>query len=645
MLQVEVGNEFSDPHEIILLSNSTVNIYVPYVQREVNVRVETDEDEPIEGARVQIFKQSAAERALWSDSYSKYTDSNGEVSFTVSNNSYYVEASYERYRKSVAFVTMEVNNIEIVLIDRHPSISVNSPINFSIFIGKSLNISVSATTGYSIYFYTDGNLLTIQEYFLNLEGERPPPSINVPFEVGPHSITFVAYNEDYPGSGDKSRNYAEKTVYFTMSLDFPVSFTFNKVMNGSQILPLSTLTFNSSLYFSKDILYRWDSDTWKEVLYNSIPAPPEIGIHKLTLKAETEDFSRSWVFYFSVTNIVDFIGILGMSSFKIIKGESPIQVWYDKLASSVLFHWDSDIDISVPQDGIISAQNLSDGFHSLNLSIYKNSQWYFKTYEIKIDNFAPNITLSVVNGTSLDTGSIISFIHNETLSWLKYTWDNQAFSRVYNNNITVPEENGIHSLKITACDLAGNLINYFFEFTIVNFTGGSPIDFYLSHEYSGFLNQNFIDLNIITDLFYFSIEYNIIGPINLTGLLLESKRIHLYPGLYTLEIIFSLNIFEHRTRTWSFEIFNHLNSSLLTSQFLNSTYSGDILVTVPYFDFTSLLNENSSLFLVDGRYDLTHELAEFPGDIFNQELIFDTLHATMTIISPDFGNEEMTVLL
>ncbi len=645
-IQAEVGREFSEPFNFILLDNTTENVFVSYVEREVNVRIETSEDEPIVGAEVTIYRQLIAERALWGSDYVEYSDSNGEVSFTVSNGSYFIDAELGRYRQRASIVTQEVNDIEIELINRHPSIYVDSPINNSVIIGKSLNVSASATNGYSIYFYYDDNQLTIQEYFLNIEGVTSPPGILVPFDEGQHSITFIAFNEDYPGSGDKSRNYVESKLFFTMSRDYPETFAFTNALNGSQILPLSLLVLNSTLFFSQNTYYSWDNDGWTGVSdLNIIPVPFEEGIHRVEIKTETEDQSSTWSFYFVVTSSPDAIGTLGLPHHGVLPRNASVQVWYNTLASSILYHWDSNSDTPIPQDGIISTSGLDSGNHTLHLAAQLFSIWHFESYQIDIDNFAPNITLNEINGSLVESGGTIFLSSNETLSQVSFSWDSLAFSEIFEDIIIIPVENGLHTLEIKGEDLAGNLVNIYYEFTVVNSTGGIPIDFYLSHEYSGLINQSFIDLQVFTNHLYVNLRLTLIGPVSLSRYLLDSERIFLYPGEYDLEIEFNHPGFVQRTRQWNFQINSGLNSSNLTTNHINATHTGEITLEFPYFDYSSTLNQDSVVFLTDGKYDIISTLVGFPSNVVLERIEIDTQTPTLEIHSPNKGNEEMLVLL
>ncbi len=212
-IQADVEGLLSEPMELILGIDRTIIVYVPYIQRDLNFRVITDEDEPIEGVKIEVYSQDKQEKVTGVKTYSAFSDENGEAFISVSNGSYFAEFNYEVYLKSIAFTTGEINNIDVELISRHPSIIVRNPKNESIVIGNDVNVSISATRGYSIYFYPDGNFGDLKKYYIAEEGEIPPPGILVPFDEGDHSITIIVFNKDYPGEKKENMiSYGKRAV-------------------------------------------------------------------------------------------------------------------------------------------------------------------------------------------------------------------------------------------------------------------------------------------------------------------------------------------------------------------------------------------------------------------------------------------------
>ncbi|MCG3226339.1 MAG: ABC transporter permease [Candidatus Heimdallarchaeota archaeon] len=644
-IQVDVEGLLSEPVNLILGSDRIAEVFVPYIQRDLNFRVITDEDEPIEGVKIEVYSQDKQEKVTGVKTYSAFSDENGEAFISVSNGSYFAEFNYEVYLKSIAFTTGEINNIDVELISRHPSIIVRNPKNESIVIGNDVNVSISATRGYSIYFYPDGNFGDLKKYYIAEEGEIPPPGILVPFDEGDHSITIIVFNKDYPGSGDKSKNYGETTVFFSISHSFPETISFSNAVNGTHISPSSTLFLNSSIYFSRYTTYKWNNDEWTLLTGYSIKSPSEIGVHKLTIKGVTGDESKEWVFFFIIEDNPQKVGLIGLPNHYHIRGGEEMQVWYKQTATIYQYRWDTQLDTSIPPDLTIPTNSLNEGNHTLYLSVYVLTQWYNRSYDLIIDNSAPNVTLSYLNQTILESGTNIFYVSNETLSWLQYSWDDLPYSFDFQSKIKASTEDGDHSLNISACDLAGNIVNYYYEFTTENFTGSTPIDFYLLYELDGIINQGFIDIEVFSNIPVFTIEYSIEGPVTVEGLLTQPKRIYLFPGDYNLTIKYSVTISVSRTRKWSFTVINGSNSSHLYSTTVNSSYSGDVSIYFPYFDYNETINGGTSLHLTDGSfYAISYQIGMIES-IDEQWLIIDTTLPEIYIKSPQKGDEESIVLL
>ncbi|NPD88450.1 MAG: ABC transporter permease [Asgard group archaeon] len=644
-IQADVEGLLSEPMELILGIDRIITVLVPYIQRNLNFRVITDEDEPIEGVEIDVFSQDKHEKVTGAKTYRTYSDENGEAFISVSNGSYFAEFEYEVYGKSIAFTTSETNNIEVELISRHPSINVRNPKNYSISIGNEVNVSISATRGYSIYYYADGNFGDLREYYIAEEGEIAPPGILVPFDEGVHSITVIVFNKDYPGSEDRSKNYGETTVFFSVSHSLPENLIFSNAVNGTHLPPSTTLFLNTSLCVCQTAIYKWNNEAWNILTGYEIKSPSEIGIHKLIVKAATGTESKEWIFFFIIENSPQKIGLIGLPIHYQIMGGEELHVWYEFAATIAQYRWDTQLDTSIPPGFTIPTASLNEGNHTLYLSVYVLSQWHNRSYDLTIDNSAPNITLSYVNQTILEAGENIFYDSNETLSWLKYSWDSLPYSFDYKNKIKVPVENGVHSLNITACDLAGNIVKYYYEFTTENFTGSTPIDFYLLYELDGIISQGFIDIEVFSNTPVFTIEYLIEGSITVQGLLEQPKRIYLFPGDYNLTIKYAVNIFESRARKWSFTIIDGFNSSYLYSTTVNSSYSGDISIYFPYYDYNETIDGETSLHLTDGNFFAISYQIGMIENIHEQWLIIDTTLPQIKINSPQKGEGESIVLL
>ncbi len=646
-IQAEIDGIFSEPIKFILNNDTRKNIVVNYIEREIQFHVITDEDEPLEEAKVTVYNDEEGGRLLGRNTRLIYTNQDGYASLIVGNGSYIAEFSYGEYWKSFSFVTQETNEYEVVLINRHPQITIKSPLNFSTIIGNELNISIHTTSGYSVSFYPDGDLGKVQEYHYSAAGMVPPQSMLVPFEDGFHSVTVITYNNDYLQDYDKSKNYAETTVFFTISSDFPVNIDFLNVMNGSQIYPLTILELNETISFNQGLLYRWNNNSWIKADEGFIVSPSGIGIQKLQMKAETTGESRMSTCYFITVNSPAKIGIIAPPKGLNFKENDILQTWFNPTFPIIQYHWDSNPNEPIAKNGEIIVQGLSEGNHTLYLAVFTGTLWDIKEYEIIFDNTQPNITMSTINGSSIETASTLSYSSNEPFSYVMFRWDNQEYSYSYENSIPVPAENGNHNLSIIICDFAGNMGNANYTYNIVNFVGSTAIDFYLQNEYSGLLNQSYIDLQIITEQLLFKIDYEIEGPstVSFSRTNLEKERVYLYPGLYSLSVTYHISLIESRKRTFEFYICNGQKTSELYGTALNESYSGSILITFPYFDVSFTINDVSSIFVMDGTHGISYMLTTYPGVHYITKYIIDTELPKITIVTPNKGIEAIDEFL
>ncbi len=639
-IQGEIEGVLSSATTLILKKNTIINLEVPYKERLVSFRIITDEDEPLQGAIIQVYSQNITERYIESRNYQTITDVNGEATMIVSDGSYIADLSYILYKKTFSFTTTDVNEYEIVLLSRHPFIFVSKPSNNSIVIGNNLNLTITATTGYSINFYYDGNPDNIKEYYIAAGEEIYPDGIIVPFEEGSHSITVETFNNDYIISGlNKDLNYATTTVYFMIVDAIPEDLTFYNVMNGSQLAPNDVLVLNSTYKFNEKLMYKWDNNEFHTLTANFFIAPYELGIHKLTLQAKTEDQVMEIHYIFAITNNPKFIGTLGLRSDLRVKGGEYIQTWFNPYYEAY-FNWNSNPMSSIPHNGLVNTTGLNEGTNYLHLYTKISSEWHNRSYTIEIDNSVPIITLSEINGSLIYSGEYLSFNSSEELSRTQFSWDNYLYSNVYGQSIQILVENGNHSLHIKLTDLVGNSIELYYEFNVTGFNEtGNPIDFYLENEYSGILRQAYIDINPYVEDSYLLIEYRIEGSIQKSGHIFGSVREYLFPGIYTLTVILWVDLFEQRTRTWSFEILDGLNSNNIQTDQINDTSTDNMLLNFTYYDITYNLLDTNSLFLSDGYYSFIYQYPETSNDSYSHEFFVDTAPPVIEIISPNIGIE------
>ncbi|MCE7743064.1 MAG: hypothetical protein GOP50_11500, partial [Candidatus Heimdallarchaeota archaeon] len=637
-LQGSIEGVLSPTMSLLLKEDSIISLDIPYKERFVSFRIITDEDEPIQSAIIKLYSQNITERYLETRNFQSLTDVNGEASFIVSDGSYFADISYGHYVKTMAFTTSDVNEHEIVLISRHPFIFVSKPTNNSLVIGNILNLTISATTGYSINYYYDGNIGTIKEYYIAAGEEIYPDKIYIPFADGPHSITVEAFNSDFITSGyDKSLNYATTTVYFTIASEIPSDLSFYNVMNGSQIESNDFLLLNSTYKFNQELRFKWDNKDYITLGENFIIAPYKLGIHRLTLQARADDQFKEISYIFAITNNPRYVGTIGLRSDLKVKGGEYIQTWFNPYYDAY-FNWNSDPMSLIQENGQLNTTDLTDGVNLLHLYTHISSEWHNRSYSIEIDKDAPIISLSEINGSLINSREYLEIISNEELSLIQFAWNDFFYSKAYEHYIQIPEENGNHSLRIRAKDSVGNLVELYYQFNVTGFNETTdPHDFYLENEYAGILEQAYVDIIPYVQDSFLLIEYRIEGDIQRTGHVFGSLREYLFPGTYTLTVILWLDLFERRTRTWTFEILEGLNVQEIQSDHINSTTSDDMLLNLPYYDVTYNLSTSDTLFLSDGYYSIDYQYPLISNDTYVHHLIMDATSPFLDIISPTKG--------
>ena len=645
-IQGDIEGVLSTTTLVILKQNTNLNLEIPFKERIVFFRITTDEDEPISGAQIKIYSQNITERYIESRNFHAVTDINGETSLIISDGDYIAEITYLLYKKTISFTTSDVNEYEIVLISRHPFIFVDKPTNNSIIVGNNLNFTVTATVGYSIYFYLDDDPDSMKEYFIAAGEEIYPEGIILPLEEGPHSLTVEAFNNDYISSGfDKSLNYATATIYFSIISDIPEQIFFYNVMNGSQIEPYDILLLNLTYKFNEKLKYKWDNQNLTVLDGNFIISPANLGIHKLTLQAETEDQIKEFQYIFVITNNPRYIGLIGLRNDMKIKGGEYIKTWFNPYYKSY-YSWNSDPMSLIPCNGELNTTDLIEGNNFLQLFTNISSEWYNKTYMIEIDNSAPSIILSQLNGSVINSRDYLIISSDEELSSVQFSWDSFLYSKAYEQAIQIPEENGIHSLRLKATDVVGNTIELYYEYNVTGYNETeNPIDFYLGNEYAGILEEAYIDIIPYVSDSYLLIEYRINGPLQKAGHISESLRIYLFPGSYTLTVILWKDLFERRIRTWSFNILNGFNSSFIETNQINDTNQNAMLLNISYYDVSYNMTTEDSLFLFDGYYFLDYYYPPFSNISYSYKLIIDTILPTLEVISPNKGVEGLITQL
>ncbi|MHA1778751.1 MAG: FtsX-like permease family protein, partial [Candidatus Heimdallarchaeaceae archaeon] len=637
--QVEIGGVYSIPLTALIQKNNTVlPIYINYLERYLQFEIISDIDEPIVGA--EITAKLVRSKYIIEHIYTNTSDANGYASLIVPNGTYIIDVSYNEYDTTFDYTTKDTNNIEVILVNRHPQIHVFEPENNSIILGsETVTLNATVSKGYSLYYYLDNNPSTTKEYLLASKNSLAPPQITLSLTQGYHTVTFFAINSQY--DGNKSINYAEKTISFILIDTIDPNTLFPSVINGSQLEPSQLLVLNSSLYFTNALEYRWDNEKWRIVTNKSIVSPSSLGIHKLSIKTTVEMNVYTWKFLFVVVNNSDVGGLKDLSEKLILKSGDNLSCWYNNSVTSVFYHWNDKEEYKLNSSNQINIPPLADGHHNFTVSfLLYNGNWVNKTYSFVIDNTAPSIFLNFENGTTIDFSQELYVSSNEELAEVRVAWDNYSFSLLYDNVIPPITTNGWHTLRIIAKDYGGNINETQFIFNVSN-TSDIGMDFFLAYEYSDLVNQSYIFLDLFKSETINSVSYTISGPINQEGIYKYPNKIYLLPGSYTLEVTCWDNNGHNRTRQWQFEIANGFNSNVITTEtFGNSSFNW---IYLPSFDYYLPLS-NTSIFFCDGFYTLVFE-DSLDNSTGMTTLLIDTQPPSLTLLSPHKGEHELNVSL
>jgi hypothetical protein len=120
-----------------------------------------------------------------------------------------------------------------------------------------------------------------------------------------------------------------------------------------------------------------------------------------------------------------------------------------------------DVQTNIPISGNITLTNLSDGNHTVKISIKDSAGrlGYSDSIAFVVDTIPPSIEiLSPENRTYTDASIPLSFTINESTYWIGYSLDDGANQTVFANNRILPSLfEGSHNLTLYAKDTAGNI--------------------------------------------------------------------------------------------------------------------------------------------------------------------------------------------
>ncbi|UJG40484.1 MAG: ABC transporter permease [Candidatus Heimdallarchaeum aukensis] len=643
-IYAQIGNFKSNKTQILPGIDLEVNLLIPYLERVLNFTILTEEKEPIENAKISLTSEDF-DVYSYTDEIVLYSNSKGKAVVTVSNGTYSAVISYKRFNKKISFATQENNEFEITLIKKHPDLQVKFPQNNSIIHGTTLNLSFVSSPGYSIYYYFDGDGSNTYTYYSEYTNLLVPDFILHKFsgEAGEHTLTVYTKNSYY--SGNVSEYFNSTIIYFTI-IDPPETLEFENVSDMSNLEPNQVLKvnlpFNYSYYTPS---YRWDDKEWISMNNNQIVAETTIGLHKLEIKLKTNTKQKSYFYYFSISENNYNFGLYNLSYHKRIKPNSIFKVWFNNLTEPLFYSWDNRSSNNLFEHEYILTTGLSEGSHSLTIGFQKDGLWNNRSYNVIIDASIPNVSLSVTNNSILNSGEFLSVFSNETINNLAFSWDNQKYSLSYGNKIPTPYTNGTHTLSLIGYDLAGNKFSLFYNFIIVNQTTVNLYDFFLSNEYSGLINQTFIELEIYSPPSVSTITYELEGMLNISGNYTEKQLFHLYSGKYNLTIKLFNNSQIIGYRNWSFYVMDGYNKSFISYYDLPQNNDlEDVVIYFPEFDVSYKLDESSTIFITDNIWSSIILSNNSTNNLFSY-LFVDTQPPSVSILSPDKGSDLANIWL
>ncbi len=676
VLTVDMGGIFSDTYSIILATDRTVDIFLPYIQREITIRTLSDEDEPIGGRRVQ-FRNYDQDESFSSHVYQVYTDELGFATLSLPNGTYVATTDFANITTSHIFTTsFNQSYFEFIVFYKHPILHARNFVNNSLIIGDSITFDVACSSGYDIFYYHGNEYPSVSTYYKYDRRSSPYP-LTLPFSPGEHNITFYAFNNFF--TGNRSVHYAELRLFFTVLPSIPTDSPFLSFMNGSHLLPGTALTINSSYSFGSPLYYRWfATDDFILVSNYSFLAPDLRGIYRLDFSlSPLSNSSIIGSFFFVVDPSEVLVGTFGSSS-NVYSDNASIPVWHHFNVTHKYYSWDSGPLIpftgsSLPTTG------LSDGAHTLSLFVVKDYDSFLRTYTIQILSSSPSLNLTyndvlVTNDTLLPSAGYLSYSLSPFVDSVYFSWDGLPFSRSY-GSVPIPILDGNYTLSLKIIDQAGNIALSSYSLTVTNSTSGSSFDFFLSHEYTGLLSSSSITLNLISSSSLSSSFYSLVGPVSRSGLISGSLTLHLYPGTYSLSITSSTST-TNRVRSWSFTVLDTFNSSTFTfdSLYENSllfssplasaspvtptshfnsnshlTSNNDPFLYFPYFDFYLFSNDSSPFHLSDSSYStFLSSDSPFPSSVSSATPFFfsvDTVLPDLTILSPHRYSDKTSVYI
>ncbi len=153
-LIVEYEGYYSENYQLILGSDKTQSVFVPYLQRIVNFSTVNDLNQSISGVTIDIETFVDPSDSLTPiKSYSLTTDEYGFASVILPNGSYVANISYSDISFREHFTTLSSNNFSIVVDFIHPTLDINFLSNNSLIVGGEIAFLATSSPSYDIFYY------------------------------------------------------------------------------------------------------------------------------------------------------------------------------------------------------------------------------------------------------------------------------------------------------------------------------------------------------------------------------------------------------------------------------------------------------------------------------------------------------------
>jgi parallel beta-helix repeat protein len=358
--------------------------------------------------------------------------------------------------------------------DTPPEILLNSPLNGSIHLsGTSIDLTLVGSNGSLIYHWnSDGNITVT---------DTTDPVL--PVGDGVHNLYLYARDE----AGNWNFTYLEFTT------DDPLAILLNNPVNGTvlQSGSIINITITGS---NGSLIYNWDGNTNASESDSFDPVLPiGDGLHHLYLYAK-DDLGNWHSKYLEYTtdDTAPLITLNNPINGTINCSGTVIDLTITGSNGSLIYHWDNN-DNQTVVDTDEPVLPIGDGLHHLYLYAKDNvGNWNFTYLEFTTDDPLLILLNYPVNGTVLQSGSIIDITITGSNGSLIYNWDgNSNASESDSFDPVLPVGDGLHHLYLYAKDNLGN-----WKIMCLEFTTDDPLLILLNNPVNGTVLQSGSIINI-----------------------------------------------------------------------------------------------------------------------------------------------------